>query len=218
MEVKGDDVLQRFQAWEVWPWNGGRVAIWSLLAKSFGLPWMVVSWHILPTQISAPSNYKLKTSNLEKSTKMSRKIEDNKKKQDWLEIEDSEEEGTGNDSEQEEEESRVKELERRSSKRRKVDHASSASEDDDDDIGGGGSGANGEEDGKEIDQEQGDILEKAKKKSKSIDKRGDLLITSSSKLKPLSKEELAASKEATAKTGVVYLSRVPVCSTSPRLI
>ena len=144
---------------------------------------------------------------------MSTKLEDSKKKRDWLEIEDSEEEGTGNDSEQEEEESRVKGLERRSSKRRKVDHSSSASEDDD--IGGGDSSASGEEDEKEIDQEQGDILEKAKKKSKSIDKRGDLLITSSSKLKPLSKEELAASKEATAKTGVVYLSRVPVCSASP---
>jgi len=35
MGAKGDDVLQ---AWEVWAWNGGRVAIWSLLAKSFGLP------------------------------------------------------------------------------------------------------------------------------------------------------------------------------------
>lgn len=148
---------------------------------------------------------------------MSTKLEDNKKKQDWLEIEDSEEEGAGNDSEQEEEESRVKGLERRSLKRRKVDHSSSVSEDDDDNIGGGDSDANGEDE-KEIDQEQGDILEKAKKKSKSIDKGGDLLITSSSKLKPLSKEELAASKEATAKTGVVYLSRVPVCSASLCLI
>jgi len=146
---------------------------------------------------------------------MSTKLEDNKKKQDWLGVEDSEEEeGIENDSEQEEE-SRLEGLERRSSKRRKVDHASSASEDDDDDIGGGDSDTNGEEDGKETDEEQGDIRERGKKKSKNIDKRSDLLITSSSKLKPLSKEELAASKEATAKTGVVYLSRVPVCSASP---
>jgi len=173
-----------------------------------------MSWHVLPTQIFAPSNYRLKTFNLEKSTKMSTKPEDHKKKQDWLGIEDSEEEGIENDPEQEEEESRLKGLERRSSKRRKVDHASSASEDDDD-TSGGGSDTNGEEDGKETDEEQGDIREGGKKKSKNIDKRSDLLITSSSKLKPLSKEELAASKEASAKTGVVYLSRVPVCSASP---
>jgi ESF2/ABP1 family protein len=37
----------------------------------------------------------------------------------------------------------------------------------------------------------------------------DQFITNPSKLKPLTKEELAASKAATAKTGVVYLSRIP---------
>ncbi|CAZ81016.1 unnamed protein product [Tuber melanosporum] len=141
---------------------------------------------------------------------MSTKLEDNKKKQDWLVIEDSEEEGTGDDSEQEEEESRLKELERRGSKRYKVDHASPASEDDDDgEIDGGDSDASGEEDGKEIDGKQEGTREKGKKEGKNIDKHDDLLITSSLRLKPLSKEELAASKEATSKTGVVYLSRIP---------
>ncbi|RPB05078.1 hypothetical protein L873DRAFT_1840068 [Choiromyces venosus 120613-1] len=142
---------------------------------------------------------------------MSDKSEQNKKKQDWLGIEDSEEEGVENDSEQEEE-SRLRGLERRSSKRRKVDHASSASEDNDDEgeIDGGNSDGNEEEDEEEeIGEEKEGIREKGKKKSKNTDKHDDLLITSSSKLKPLSKEELAASKEATAKTGVIYLSRVP---------
>ncbi|CUS09378.1 unnamed protein product [Tuber aestivum] len=139
---------------------------------------------------------------------MSTKPEAEKKKQCWLGIEDSEEEGTGGGSEQEEEESRLKGLERRSSKRRKVDYASSASEDDDGGTDGDNRDAD-EEGEEEVDEEQEGIREKGKKKSRNTDKHDDLLITSSSRLKPLSKEELAASKEATAKTGVVYLSRVP---------
>ncbi|PWW78964.1 hypothetical protein C7212DRAFT_275295 [Tuber magnatum] len=141
---------------------------------------------------------------------MSTKLETEKKKQDWLGIEDSEEEGTGYDSEREEEESRLKGLERRPSKQRKVDYASSASEEDDDDeTDGDDRDADEEEDEEEISEEQESIREKGKKRSRNPDKHDGLLVTSSSRLKPLSKEELAASKEATAKTGVVYLSRVP---------
>jgi len=52
--------------------------------------------------------------------------------------------------------------------------------------------------------------EKKTKKQAVADKEPDESITTNpSKLKPLTATQLAASKEATAKTGVVYLSRIP---------
>lgn len=132
---------------------------------------------------------------------------DDGKKRDWLGVEDSE--GEEDAVSDEEEESRVKGISR-ATKRRKVDHASG----DEDDSGGD-----------EEEEAVGEIDEapKAKKgkgngrpKSKdSAENDDELLFTNPNKLKPLTQDELAASKLATSKTGVIYLSRIPVY---PRLL
>lgn len=130
---------------------------------------------------------------------------DDGKKRDWLGVEDSEaEEDVGS----EEDESRVKGISR-ASKRRKVDHASE------------------EENTNEKDEEAADYnLEEgpkgkgnAKPNSKDDDENDDeLLFTNPNKLKPLTQDELAASKLATSKTGVIYLSRIPVYTPSTLML
>lgn len=134
---------------------------------------------------------------------------DDGKKRDWLGVEDSEvEEDVGS----EEDESRVKGISR-ASKRRKVDHASE------------------EEDTNEKDEEAaGYNLEEGPKgkgmgkpNSKDDDENDDenddeLLFTNPNKLKPLTQDELAASKLATSKTGVIYLSRIPVYTPSTLML
>lgn len=141
-------------------------------------------------------------------------IKDDEKKRDWLGVEGSDdEEDAGSEPEEEEEESRVKGISR-STKRRKVDHIASADEDEDSDN----------EEDKEVEEvaieeklpkKKGD-KGKSKSKSKDNDENDDdLLFTNPNKLKPLTQDELAASKLATSKTGVIYLSRIPVCP--PRL-
>lgn len=142
---------------------------------------------------------------------------DDEKKRDWLGVEGSDaEEDAGSEPEEEEEESRVKGISR-SAKRRKVDHIASADEDEDSDN---------EEDkevegvavGEKLPQKKGDkgkSKSRSKSKSKDNDENDDLLFTNPNKLKPLTQDELAASKLATSKTGVIYLSRIPVCP--PRL-
>lgn len=133
---------------------------------------------------------------------------DDGKKRDWLGVEDSEaEEDVGS----EEDESRVKGISR-ASKRRKVDHASE------------------EEDTNEKDEEAADYnLEEGPKgkvnaKPNSKDDENDdenddeLLFTNPNKLKPLTQDELAASKLATSKTGVIYLSRIPVYTPSTLIL
>ncbi|KAL0636690.1 RNA-binding ATPase activator esf2 [Maublancomyces gigas] len=126
---------------------------------------------------------------------------DGGKKRDWLGVEDSE--GEEDAVSDEEEESRVKGISR-ATKRRKVDHAS----DDEDDSGGDEE----EEAVGEIDEAPKAKKGKGNGRSKSKDSAendDELLFTNPNKLKPLTQDELAASKLATSKTGVIYLSRIP---------
>ncbi|KAL7270656.1 RNA-binding ATPase activator esf2 [Rhizina undulata] len=129
---------------------------------------------------------------------------DHRQKEDWLGVDGSDDEEFARDahSEDERETSRVKGIPRHTSKRRKVQHNSSNSEDDEDD-----------EDSDASDKEYvGDTTKKRRKNAEEeveFEGEDDLLITNPNKLKPLSKEELVASKAKTEKTGVVYLSRIP---------
>lgn len=134
---------------------------------------------------------------------------DDGKKRDWLGVDDSEAEEEGNAGSEEEEESRVKGISR-ATKRRKVDHASEDENNNEED-----------DEGEEVEDEKPDEKPKdkknnkgkgkAKSKSKENEENGDeLLFTNPNKLKPLTQDELAASKLATSKTGVIYLSRIPV--------
>lgn len=126
---------------------------------------------------------------------------DEGKKRDWLGVEDSEGEENAASEEEQEEEGRVKGISR-ATKRRKVDHAS----DDEDDSGEGGE----EEAVGEIDEVPKGKKGKGKKGKDSEENDDELLFTNPNKLKPLTQDELAASKLATSKTGVIYLSRIPV--------
>lgn len=126
---------------------------------------------------------------------------DEGKKRDWLGVEDSEGEENAVSEEEQEEEGRVKGISR-AAKRRKVDHAS----DNEDDSGEGGE----EEAVGEIDEVPKGKKGKGKKSKDSKENDDELLFTNPNKLKPLTQDELAASKLATSKTGVIYLSRIPV--------
>ncbi|KAI5837616.1 hypothetical protein DFP73DRAFT_310497 [Morchella snyderi] len=126
------------------------------------------------------------------------------KKRDWLGVEDSEAE---DDDAGSEEESRVKGISKRSTKRRKVDHIESASEDEEEDE----KESREYEDGGEVEEAEKTPRTKKKgtKKQDEDEDEDDLLFTNPNKLKPLTQEELTASKAATKKTGVIYLSKVP---------
>lgn len=191
--------------------------IWSLKAKGFGVCSYRLGNHRRPHRIPRATTFK------PNQPQMSTAEEIDTKEHFWLGLGDSEagdaEDGSEQGEEEEEEESRIKGLLQHPPKRRKVDHDSSASEDSDDEedeedeedgIGEGEGEDNGED---EITEEDTRARENRTKKNGDKDKDKPL-ITGSSKLKPLSKEGLAASKEATAKTGVVYLSRIPVRSAS----
>lgn len=131
------------------------------------------------------------------------------KRRDWLGVEGSDaEEDSGSEQE---EESRVKRISKRSTKRRKVDQVPSASEDEDDDEG---QEQQEEKEENAVEEEPEETKSKNKNKDKD-DNSDELLFTNPNKLKPLSKAELAASKAATSKTGVIYLSRIPVCRPIP---
>ncbi|KAH0613095.1 uncharacterized protein H6S33_009475 [Morchella sextelata] len=138
---------------------------------------------------------------------MSPTNEDEKKQEerrrDWLGVEDSEAED--DDAGSEEEESRVKGISKRSTKRRKVDHVDSASEDEED----GEKESQEDEDGEEVEEAEKASKTKKKETKKQDEDEDDLLFTNPNKLKPLTQEELTASKAATKKTGVIYLSKVP---------
>lgn len=124
------------------------------------------------------------------------------KKRDWLGVEDSEAEEDA--VSEEEEESRVKGISR-ATKRRKVDYVSGDKDD---------SGEDEEEEAvEEVDEAPKGKKSKGNGKPKSKDSGendDELLFTNPNKLKPLTQDELAASKLATSKTGVIYLSRIPV--------
>lgn len=132
------------------------------------------------------------------------------KKRDWLGVEDSEaEEDVGS----EEDESRVKGISR-ASKRRKADHFSEEEDTNEKDKK--------EEAGYNI--EEG-LKGKGKGKPNNMDdgendgeNDDELLFTNPNKLKPLTQAELAASKLATCKTGVIYLSRIPVYALSTLML
>lgn len=132
-------------------------------------------------------------------------------KQAWLGLEDDSDAENVAESE---EESRVKSILREhSTKQRRLNKTESEGEDEE------------EEKKDAIDQQVGDVDIGSAEAKALVDTNAhggttgqatqltvsESLITNPLKLRPLSKEELAASKAATAKTGVVYLSRIPVC-------
>lgn len=131
------------------------------------------------------------------------------KRRDWLGVEDSDAED--DDAGSEEEESRVKGISKRSTKRRKVDHVDSASEDEED----GEKESQEDEDGEKVEETENASKTKKKETKKQDEDEDDLLFTNPNKLKPLTQEELTASKAATKKTGVIYLSKVPVSFSQP---
>lgn len=137
---------------------------------------------------------------------------DDGKKRDWLGVEDSEAEG--DDAGLEEEESRVKGISR-ATKRRKIGYAGEEEGDNKRDEGG--------DSDNEEEEAGGHLGAKGKGKDKSIstdngENDDELLFTNPNKLKPLTQDELAASKLATSKTGVIYLSRIPVYPPSTSML
>lgn len=131
---------------------------------------------------------------------------DDRKRHDWLGVEDTEAEE--DDAGSGEEESRVKGISR-ATKRRKVGHVGEEEGDNEKDEVGGDNDE-GEEAGEHLGGEKG----KGKGRTDNGENDDELLFTNPNKLKPLTQDELAASKLATSKTGVIYLSRIPVYSLS----
>lgn len=130
--------------------------------------------------------------------------DDDSKKQDWLGVGDSEAE---EDAVEEEEESRMEGI-LRATKRQKVVYASEDVGDNEEDEE--------EEVAEKLDEAPKGEKDKRKGKPKSKDNDDELLFTNPNKLKPLTQDELAASKLATSKTGVIYLSRIPVYPHPPQ--
>lgn len=136
---------------------------------------------------------------------------------DFLGLEDPSDQDT---AESDEEETKVQRLSHHRSKRRRVNAAKeSATDSENDDEDEDRSGSSYEDSSDDASERDGDATA-ASTSSKSpsdspLSADSQLLFADASKLKPLSKEELAASKAATIKTGVVYLSRIPVCAFPP---
>lgn len=145
-----------------------------------------------------------RTTHSHKQRKMSATVtDDDSKKQDWLGVGDSEAE---DDAVEEEEESRMEGI-LRATKRQKVVYASEDVGDNEEDE---------EEVAEKLDEAPKGEKDKRKGKPKSKDNDDELLFTNPNKLKPLTQDELAASKLATSKTGVIYLSRIPVYPHPPQ--
>ncbi|KAI5784617.1 hypothetical protein EDC01DRAFT_708669 [Geopyxis carbonaria] len=119
-----------------------------------------------------------------------------KKNRDWIGLDESDADDAGNSSSSDREDQGKT---RFPTKRRKLERAASASEveDDDENTDDGGDEDKSETEGIETPGISGTAEDDEK------------FITNPSKLKPLTPAQLAASKAATQKTGVVYLSRVP---------
>lgn len=152
-----------------------------------------------------------RTTHSHKQRKMSATVtDDDSKKRDWLGVGDSEAE---EDAVEEKEESRVEGI-LRATKRQKVVYASEYVGDNEEDED-----EEEEEEEKaaeELDEAPKGEKDKRKGKPKSKVNDDELLFTNPNKLKPLTQDELAASKLATSKTGVIYLSRIPVYPHPPQ--
>ena len=147
-----------------------------------------------------------------------------RKRQDWLETElDDGDESQGYDSEEAElrRDSRLAGLPRSQSKRRKLaeDAESDATDDDDDDDDEDDKDKDKGQDTDEPDAASIEDVDHSPSEDPAVDsqdtettpstKPPDTTQASNPHLKPLTPEELAATRAATRRTGVVYLSRVP---------
>jgi len=104
-------------------------------------------------------------------------------------------------------------------KRLSNDSSDKLEQQDQSNVEGGRQGNNDEDDEEDMVEDDGDYDESTEDEEDEDldDYEGppiadkNAIFTNPDKLKPLSKTQLEASKKATEKTGVIYLSRIPVC-------